>query len=136
MYVYIYIYTHKCVYTNKYIYIYTNNNIYKYINIYIYISIFMYVLGTPSLHCLPREYRLRYWWYSLGFRLRVSRACIDYSLENYRSLLQNINYRSLFQNIVSFIGLFCKRDLLERVWIRVCIDYSLENSDYGLSCIV
>jgi len=34
----------------------------------------------------------------------------EFSNENATGLLHHKNYRSLLQNIVSFIGLFCKRD--------------------------
>ena len=33
------------------------------------------------------------------------------------------NYRSLVQNVVSFIGLFCKRDLQSRLFENVCISH-------------
>jgi len=49
-------------------------------------------------------------------RGRVSGRARIHERENAR---ENENYRSLLQNVVSFIGLFCKRDLSTRPIPRV-----------------
>jgi len=103
--VYIYIYTCMCLFLSVGVFLFTCVCINTRTHTHICINMHMHRL------CLP------YIWVW---------ACVCVCGMGWLWLVGSLKYRSLSQNIVSFVGLFCKRDLCLRMHRRcICIGYGV-----------
>jgi len=118
IYVYTFMYIHLCiyiyVYTFMYIhlctYIYVHTFMYIHLCTYIYVHTFMYDIASLCRHASA----IFLYYLSVYTSYPLNTSAPPQTLQRVTNRLQHCTAldRTLLQNIVSFIGLFCKRDIL------------------------